>query len=101
MTRDGFGRLQLADVGEENWMARGACVDHPEPDLFFPTATQGRSSKSGTDRSEPARAAQRICAGCTVSNECLSFALEHEEIKGVWGGTTTGQRRQYRAGIVA
>jgi WhiB family redox-sensing transcriptional regulator len=39
------------------------------------------------------RDAMRICAVCTVKDECLEFALEAEEIHGVWGGKTETERR--------
>lgn len=37
------------------------------------------------------REAQKICAECTYSSECLDYALKHEEI-GIWAGTTTNER---------
>lgn len=37
------------------------------------------------------RAARKICDGCELHVQCLSYALERQEI-GIWAGTTTNQR---------
>lgn len=36
--------------------------------------------------------AKAICASCTVSEECLEYALLVREKDGVWGGTTARER---------
>ena len=38
---------------------------------------------------------RRICGGCTVVNDCLDYALNHE-VMGYWGNTTELQRRRMR-----
>lgn len=49
------------------------------------------------------KAAQRICAGCSVRGECLEYAMsiepfKHDERYGVWGGLTPhGRERLARA----
>jgi len=73
----------LFDVGDP------ACVGHPDPDIWYPF----------TD-SELA-AAQRICAGCPVREDCLAAALVRSEPDGVWGGVLLhkgmpGVLRKYR-----
>jgi WhiB family redox-sensing transcriptional regulator len=45
--------------------------------------------------------ARAVCAVCTVTEQCLSFALADPDAMGVWGGTTAQQRRAMRAGRVA
>ncbi|MDQ5874483.1 MAG: WhiB family transcriptional regulator [Actinomycetota bacterium] len=65
-------------------MQRGVCVGHPDPDLWFPE--RGRSA-------EPAK---RICARCPVREECLEWALQHEDF-GVWGGLSAQERKRTRA----
>jgi WhiB family redox-sensing transcriptional regulator len=42
--------------------------------------------------------ARALCRGCTVSRECLDFALADEDIIGMWAGTTAPERKQMRAG---
>ena len=58
---------------DTDWMAGAGCRDHRDVD-FFP----GKGA-----RTEPAR---HICADCEVRLECLTYALDHEIVDGVWGG---------------
>ena len=37
-----------------------------------------------------------ICAGCPVRRECLDFALGHDQVYGIWGGTTPEDRQRDR-----
>lgn len=62
----------------EPWMTRAACTS-ADPEEWFPE--QGSSS----------RAAKKICSTCPVVNECLQFALDHNEY-GIWGGTSRRER---------
>jgi WhiB family redox-sensing transcriptional regulator len=40
--------------------------------------------------------AKTVCARCHVSAECLAYALQNDEMHGVWGGTTPEQRKRFR-----
>jgi WhiB family redox-sensing transcriptional regulator len=40
----------------------------------------------------------KTCKLCNVRTECLEYALQHP-VEGVWGGTTTEQRKTLRAGM--
>src|SRR5262245_58561243 len=62
------------------WRAASACLN-TDPDVFFPVAVGSAASK------QVARA-MRICAGCTVRQQCLDFAIRSGEKDGIWGGTT-------------
>jgi WhiB family transcriptional regulator, redox-sensing transcriptional regulator len=33
-----------------------------------------------------------VCRGCAVRVECLTYALAHDDVTGVWGGTSRQQR---------
>lgn len=83
---EGF-RLLLVERQSLAWRARGACrkvtIPDPRNSPFFP----GRGTS--------ACAALAVCARCTVRVECLSFALDHEEL-GVWASTGE-QRREIKA----
>jgi WhiB family redox-sensing transcriptional regulator len=71
-----------------NWRSVGACLS-ADPDLFFPISTIGPAEQ------QIARA-KTICAGCGVRQECLEFALTHDQTYGIWGGTTPQDRQRDR-----
>ena len=64
-------------------MERAQCRGE-DRDLFFPSV--------GT----PSTKARVICSTCPVRQECLAFALADSELIGVWGGTTTQERKKLR-----
>jgi WhiB family redox-sensing transcriptional regulator len=70
-------------AGQRDWRLEAVCAE-VDPELFFP------------ERGDRALAAKRICAGCPVRVECLSFALAINEPRGVWGGIAAGERRLLR-----
>ena len=76
------------NVNAASWQTEAACLS-ADPDLFFPISTTGPAEK------QIARA-KRICAGCAVRSECLEFALAHDQMYGIWGGTTPDDRRRHR-----
>jgi WhiB family redox-sensing transcriptional regulator len=70
------------------WRAASACLD-TDPDVFFPVAVGSAASKQ-------VERAMRICAGCTVRQQCLDFAIRSGEKDGIWGGTTPDERTRVR-----
>jgi len=40
--------------------------------------------------------AKNICNSCPLLVDCLSYALKHPELEGVWGATTLKERKQLR-----
>ena len=71
-----------------NWRSAGACLS-ADPDLFFPISTRGPAEKQTAK-------AKMICAGCKVQRECLDFAVTHDQVYGIWGGTTAEDRQRER-----
>ena len=67
----------------EEWRHEAACIGM-DPDIFFPA--EGHSDAQ----------AKVICAGCSVREDCLSYALEHRMDAGVWGGMSGRERRVLR-----
>ena len=63
------------------WKQKAACKGTPT-NHWYPAATTS---------SKPALA---VCATCPVIDPCLEWALTHEEVFGVWGGTRPYKRRQ-------
>jgi WhiB family redox-sensing transcriptional regulator len=71
-----------------NWRSAGACLS-ADQDLFFPISSTGPAERQIAQ-------AKKICAGCGVRRECLEFALSHDQIYGIWGGTTAEDRQRER-----
>lgn len=66
--------------------ADGALCAEVDPERWYPTV--GGST----------RRAVKVCATCPLIDECLDYALHHEDgLWGVWGGTSERQRRRLRA----
>jgi WhiB family transcriptional regulator, redox-sensing transcriptional regulator len=72
----------------QNWRSAAACLS-ADPDLFFPISATGAAVRQ-------IERAKRICAGCTVRQQCLEFALAHDQVYGIWGGTTAEDRQRAR-----
>ena len=62
------------------WQDAALCAEVGD-DFWFP-------EKGGSTR-----AAKRVCRACTVSAECLDYALAHDERFGIWGGFSERERR--------
>ena len=73
---------------ETNWRAAGACLT-ADPDLFFPISASGPAEKQISR-------AKAICASCGVREQCLEFAMSHDQVYGIWGGTTPEDRQRAR-----
>src|SRR6476620_3420815 len=81
------GFEELFDTIEDQWQERALCAQ-TDPEAFFP-------EKGGSTRE-----AKRICLGCEVRDECLDYALAHDERFGIWGGLTEQERRRLKRGII-
>lgn len=57
-----------------------------DPELWF--------SKSSNERA----LAVDLCRECPLQRPCAQYALDHPEVRGVWGGTTTADRREWATG---
>lgn len=79
--------LALA-AADDLWRDHALCSG-TDPDLFFPVGTTGQALVS-IDH------AKRVCAQCTVIQECRDFALETNQDSGIWGGLSEEERRQIR-----
>ena len=90
--------MALTWVRTHDWDVDGVAqplgVPRLDPDVFFPIGSTGPAL-------EQIEAAQRICAACPVSEECLEFALATNQEAGIWGGTTEEERRKLRKAWLA
>lgn len=76
----------FATLQREPWMSEGVCAE-TDPEEFFPE--QGGST----------RMARLVCLACPVTAECLEYAMVHYEAfgqHGIWGATTSRERRKLR-----
>ncbi|AZA09833.1 Transcriptional regulator WhiB2 [Corynebacterium pseudopelargi] len=74
---------ELFGAVEQEWQEQALCAQ-TDPEAFFP-------EKGGSTRE-----AKRICSACSVRDECLEFALEHDERFGIWGGLSERERRRLK-----
>jgi WhiB family transcriptional regulator, redox-sensing transcriptional regulator len=68
-----------------DWRHLSACRDE-DPELFFPIGTSGPAVLQ-------VEQAKAVCRRCTVTDECLQWALETGQDAGVWGGMSEEERR--------
>lgn len=73
------------------WMTRGACRD-ADPAIFLPNDAFDDDVE---EEEEPSEEALSYCSQCDVAADCLTHAVALNE-DGVWGGTTSYQRRQLK-----
>jgi WhiB family redox-sensing transcriptional regulator len=69
-----------------DWRHRAACRDE-DPELFFPIGTSGPALLQVDE-------AKSVCRRCTVTDACLSWAIESGQESGVWGGLSEDERRE-------
>lgn len=72
-------------VPAEEWMASGLCAQ-ADAQAWFPETSNNH------------QVPKRICRGCPVRDDCLSFALAHDEQFGIWGGHDTAERNRLQKG---
>ncbi|PFG19171.1 WhiB family transcriptional regulator [Serinibacter salmoneus] len=68
-----------------DWRHEAACLTE-DPELFFPIGNTGPALAQIDE-------AKAVCQRCTVSDQCLKWALETGQDSGVWGGLSEDERR--------
>ncbi len=76
--------LFRVDIEDELLWQEGALCAQTDPETFFP-------EKGGSTR-----AAKRVCLSCDVREECLAYAIDHDERFGIWGGLGERERRKLK-----
>jgi WhiB family redox-sensing transcriptional regulator len=71
-----------------DWVNRAKCRNE-DPELFFPIGCTGPAAMQ-------VEAAKAVCAGCSVREECLEWAIRTGQDSGVWGGLAEEERRALR-----
>lgn len=70
----------MAIKGRKFW--DGALCREVDSIIFFP-------NKGQNDFIQQAR---WVCSRCDIKQKCLDYALEDQDTKGIWGGTTEIER---------
>jgi WhiB family transcriptional regulator, redox-sensing transcriptional regulator len=83
--RDTHTHFRTRSVAAMDWRHRAICRDE-DPELFFPIGTSGPAVLQ-------VEQAKAVCRRCTVTDQCLSWALETGQDAGVWGGMSEEERR--------
>jgi WhiB family redox-sensing transcriptional regulator len=71
------------DPEELRWQDLALCAE-TDPESFFPP-------KGGSTRE-----AKRTCRSCEVRAECLEYALNTDQMFGIWGGMSERERRRLK-----
>ena len=58
-----------------------------DPDMFFPDDYEDRKTVFGV---------KEICNSCPLTDLCLTYALKHPSLDGIWGATTPRERQSLR-----
>jgi len=82
--------MNAPDKLREPWMAAAACQGH-RTNLWFPLDHDpaGRLIINPT--------VVDLCARCPVRLDCLTYAVAHPTLEGIWAGTTPDDRRTLRS----
>lgn len=76
------------------WVADALCAQ-VDPEMFFPSKSSPRDSVSEGPGNTSIEA-KAVCRKCTVSAECLEYALANDEPHGIWGGLSERERRRLK-----
>jgi hypothetical protein len=87
--------IKLADLIKEEAFGKTPCMD--DPDRWFPEQSSDTLETSSASMRAINATKMECKTNCFVINECLTYALKHKEDMGIWGGTSSVERRQLRA----
>jgi WhiB family transcriptional regulator, redox-sensing transcriptional regulator len=73
----------LTEVREMTWADQALCAE-VGGDEWFP------------EKGDSTRNAKAVCRRCEVRQACLTYALEHDERFGIYGGLTERERRDLK-----
>lgn len=79
----------MPQYNEVDW-EQAACRDSAQTDIFY--AVEEARSLLAYDY---INALRTICLACPIWQQCLTYAMEHEEY-GVWGGMTSVERYSFK-----
>ena len=80
--------VTIQPIDDERWRQHAACKHHPRHWWF-------------DDEQNRFATAKAICKTCPVRTECLNYALSLDNMHGIWGGTTSNERRTIKKRLKA
>lgn len=68
-----------------------SCSDAIEPDMWFPEEKGGIAGR-GWSHTPSANLARAICRGCEAFDECKEYALQFQDLAGIWADQDRHER---------
>lgn len=82
---------------ELGFASRGACVGL-DPEIWFPDRrNMGRLKKTHWRNTHEGKVVADTCASCPVASQCLKYALQFFDMRGIWGGLDEKQREEIQS----
>lgn len=78
------------EVKPPDWHKEAQC-NGTSNEIFFVDSPDGDKTNEWAERTSIAKS---ICKACTVRLECLEYAIDTRQEKGIWGGLTPRERRR-------
>ncbi len=75
---------------DTDWRALAQCREDNAIYFFPPSHFERKAEKDLREN-----AARALCDRCSVRDACLSYAVNVQELHGIWGGLNELQRRRY------
>ena len=74
---------EIVPILKQPWIDDAACAE-VDPSLWYP----------GQGHEDDMVKARQICGVCAVSNDCREWAVDHDELGGIWAGLSQAERRR-------
>lgn len=84
LTEMSLSALAACRSEEDAWFALAACRGL-RTEEWYPDS----------ESEEPSPTVLSVCESCDVQQECLQWALDHNEKHGIWGGMSQRGRKNY------
>lgn len=76
-----------------HFKAEASCTSALNPDLWFPEEASGKVGR-GWSYVPSAMMAREICKGCEARVECNEYALQYNDLVGIWAGRDRMEREE-------
>ena len=78
--------------------AEASCANATDPDIWFPEEVAGKVGR-GWSRVPSAMMAREICKGCEARVECDEYALQYNDLAGIWAGRDRLEREEIQKAL--